>query len=120
MRADMERSEHVRQLFRAATERYPNHKLTDAGKVEYQSDWIRLADAVGLERFEAALATARLNCSFIPQASEINQYMPPPDLGRKTKHDPDCAVCAGTGWQMVPSQQPGKAARARRCKGVCP
>jgi hypothetical protein len=114
----MDRQQHIRELFKSAVERYPHHKLSDAAKVEYQSDWLRLADAVGVERFEAALSTARLNVSFIPQASEINEYMPPPDLGRKSKHDPNCASCGGTGWVMVPSKIEGKAARAQRCKGV--
>jgi hypothetical protein len=114
----MDTHEHVRQLFYSAVERYPHSKLSDSAKVEYQSDWLRLADAVGVERFEAALATARLNCSFIPQASEINEYMPPPDLGRRSKHDPECAVCGGTGWLITPIQPGGKNTQAQRCKGV--
>jgi len=99
-------------------ERYPHSKLSDTARVEYQSDWIRLAESVGVERFEQALASARLQCGFMPQASDLNEHMPPPDLGRPSRHDPDCPLCGGSAWIMVAAKVQGKAARATRCKGV--
>lgn len=113
----MDIDDQVRQLFYSAVERYPNNKLTDRAKVEYQADWIRLARQVGLERFSNALAEARLHCSFIPQASEINDHMQAPLPGNHNRHDPNCKLCGGLGLRPFPVRQGEKYERWGRCEG---
>jgi len=116
--SNMDPREYIRQLFRSTLVRYAHQKLSAETQVEYQADWLHLAESVGIERFEQALTTARMHCAYIPQAADLHPYMPPPELGRPSRHDPNCALCGGSGFVRVPVLPGERNARYKRCTGV--
>ena len=66
----------------------------------YLESWDRLMNEVGEQRFERGLKSAISELQFFPKVDQIAARVPT-GMKLKGRAKPDCALCAGTGWERV-------------------
>src|SRR6516162_7585621 len=105
----------VDNLFSDTMLPYPHTKMSPRERDAYFDDWMQVCKQMGVTKFTDAVNRARLQCRFFPQAADLLEYAPAPELGRPCSH-PDTCACGGTGFVRVPPKPPQREARYAKCK----
>lgn len=80
-------------------------------------DWLNIAKAVGIERFEIGLQKAWLECHFFPLPSEIRERIPESGDRMVIGYSSACESCWGLGWKPISGKplKDDKYGRKERC-----